>query len=142
MRKHTLILVALAATVSACALEDQALEDEASEDEALEAEAPEDEAIEGEAPAVESSADEPGTTSAAAAAPACNASSPGSGWVLDSAHGAPNACLKCQEAGRRLEASGRWRTHCTLLGGIGPALLFRFCVACLNAEAGTEAKGP
>lgn len=130
MRKHTLILVALAATVSACALDDQALEDEALEAEALEAEALEDEALDGEAPAVESSTDETGTESAAAAAPACNASAPGSGWVLDSAYGAPNACRKCQEAGRRLEASGRWRTHCTLLGGIGPALLFRFCVAC------------
>jgi hypothetical protein len=145
MRKHTLILVALAATLSACALDDEALEDqaldtEAPEDEALEPDALDDEAT-GEAPAVDSSTGEPGAASATAAAPACNASAPGSGWVLDSAYGAPNACRKCQEAGRRLEASGRWRTHCTLLGGIGPALLFRFCVACLSTEAGTEADG-
>lgn len=139
MRKHTLIIAALAATVSACALGDEALDDEALHDEGLEGEALEDqaleeEALEEEARAVEASGDEAGTTGAAASAPACNLSFPGSGWVLDSSYGIPNACRKCQEAGRRLEASGRWRTHCTLLGGIGPALLFRFCVACLGAD--------
>jgi hypothetical protein len=130
MRKHTLIIVALASTLSACALEDQAFDDEAIEDEAIE-----DEAIEDEAPAAQASNDEAETSPEAASAPVCSGAAPPSGWVLDSAYGAPNACRKCQEAGLRLEASGRWRTRCMLLGGVGPALLFRFCVACLDAEA-------
>jgi hypothetical protein len=130
MRTHTLIIVALAvglaATISACALEDDALDDEELQEEALE-----DEALEDEEPAADASRDEPEATGAASSAPVCSGSGPpGSGWVLDSSYGAPNACRKCQEAGLRLEASGRWRTHCMLLGGIGPALLFRFCVAC------------
>ncbi len=93
MRRHTLIIAALAATVSACALDDQALDDQAIEDEAIE-----EEAVEDEAPAVEASRES--ETASAAAAPVCNASGPpGSGWVLDSSHAAPNACRKCQEAG-------------------------------------------
>jgi hypothetical protein len=123
--RNTIIIAALAATLSGCAVDDEALDDQT-----LDAGALDDEAL-----AVESSTDEPGTTPAASR-PACNASVPGPGWVLDSSYGAPSACRKCQEAGLRLEASGRWRTHCTLLGGIGPALLFRFCVACLNTEDG------
>ena len=124
--RNTLIIAALAATFSGCALDGEAVDDEALDNETLDAGTRE----------VEVSADEPGTTSSASRAPTCNASAPGSGWVLDSSYGAPSACPKCQEAGRRLEATGRWRTHCTLLGGIGPALLFRFCVACASPEDG------
>jgi hypothetical protein len=138
MRRQTLIIVALLAT--ACALED-----EAPDDHALESEALDDPALDDEVSALEASGGQPGAegaaSSAASSAPVCNGSAPpGSGWVLDSSYASPSACRKCQEAGRRLEASGRWRTHCMLLGGIGPALLFRFCVACLNGEA--AAAGP
>src|SRR5262245_6651505 len=80
----------------------------------------------GAASAAPASAEQPGT--APAAAVACSSKAPPSGYVVDSSYTPPNPCLKCQEAGRRLEASGRWRAYCWRVANPVPVLLYRFCV--------------
>lgn len=87
----------------------------------------------GAASAPSALAEQPRTAPAPLATPVCRTAPPsGSGWVQDSVH---NSCLRCQEAGRRLEATGHWRTHCMILGGIGPMVLLRKCIACLDSDA-------
>jgi hypothetical protein len=79
------------------------------------------------------SAQPPGPVASEVRSVVCSASQPGSGWVPDSDYVPPNACRKCQEAGRRLEATGRWRAYCWAFPPPA-AILYRSCVACLHTD--------
>ncbi|MFI9550495.1 hypothetical protein [Nonomuraea endophytica] len=77
--------------------------------------------------------------SAALAVPCGNGPYSG-GYYYDSSYSNPNACGKCQTAGARLEATGRWRAYCKMrynpAGTLTRVDLYRFCVACRSAEEG------
>jgi hypothetical protein len=69
----------------------------------------------------------------------CTRGTPPSGWYIDTWFGGgwTAGCNRCLEAGRRLEASGRFRAWCHLHPNRKIVVLYTFCVVCLSDVGST-----